>query len=149
MPEGRTAVLCISLIHCFLLTQSFCILFSRSGSLLWQHWHKRVVSTTPSSQHATLDQVGMTIVQVLPTPLARYRRHGRLSELRWQCAAHALGLAVVPTDCLWAWYVPFIPLASGESSGAEYRRAGLRRYQQCGHRLEHDVRNRLTRRIVL
>jgi hypothetical protein len=109
MPEDRTAVLCISPVHYFLLTQNFGTLSSRIGNLLWQHWRKRVVSTTPSSQPAALNQVGMTIVQVLSAPLARYRRHGRLPESRWLCAAYALGLAVVPTDRLWAWYVPFHP----------------------------------------
>ena len=49
---------------------------------------------------------GNNDVQVLPAPLARYRRDGRIPESCRQHPAHALGFAIVPTDRLCPRYIP-------------------------------------------
>ena len=55
-------------------------------------------------------------VQVLPAPLARYNRDGRIPESCGHCPAHALGFAVVPTDRLCSRYVPTPPFLVTEKA---------------------------------
>ena len=89
--------------------------------------------------------------QVLPTPLAAYRRHGRIPEPSRKRGAHSMGLPVLPANRLRTRYAIFTAgtLKKGELTRTEHRCTRIRRDQQRGQRMEHDIHDRTACRLVL
>ena len=62
-------------------------------------WYERLTISAKSNAF-----INMVPFQVLPTPLAAYRRNGWIPEQSRKRGAHRMGLPVLPADRLRAWY---------------------------------------------
>ena len=85
--------------------------------------------------------MGTNDVQVLPAPVARYRRHGRIPEYRRQRPAHALGFAVAPTDRLCSRYIPtpsFLVTEKAEAAGTQDLSVSWPSITQIAHGARHS-----------
>ena|SRR6266702_2713096 len=107
--------------HIFSDSRNLFILLPRCGELRWRAQCSRVVGA--SRRHRSNARQPRPL-QILPTPMAGYCRHGRVPEPSWQCTAHGMDLPVVPANRLCTRYAPLnlcLPgrLTRGENTGSD------------------------------